>query len=60
MIAGSRADSLFYSKDAVQCAGSNAQLHLIDGASHIQLYRKPEYVEKVCRIPVYYFHKHLH
>ncbi len=60
MIAGSRADSLFYSEDAVQRAGNNAQLRLIDGASHIQLYWKPEYVEEVCRILVDYFHKHLH
>lgn len=48
MMAGSQADTLYMTQDAYQKA-SNAkskELFLIDGATHIQTYWKPEYVSQ--------------
>jgi uncharacterized protein len=47
LIAGSEADTLYMSQDAIEKAKEPKELHLIDGASHIDLYWKPEYVPKV-------------
>lgn len=48
MMAGSRADTLYMSLDAFQKAhnAKDKELFLIDGATHIQTYWKPEYVSK--------------
>lgn len=49
MIAGSRADSLYMSEEAIQKATGtkDKELVLIDGASHIQTYWVPEYVDQI-------------
>ncbi len=45
LVAGNKAGSLWYSEDAFERAGSrDKKLHIIDGASHVDLYDKPEYV----------------
>lgn len=44
MIAGSRADTLYYSQDAYEKAKEPKELLVIPGASHIDLYDKPQYV----------------
>jgi fermentation-respiration switch protein FrsA (DUF1100 family) len=46
MIAGSKADSLYMTEKAYNLATNAAEkeLYLIDGATHIQTYWKPEYV----------------
>jgi len=44
MIAGSKADTLYFSELACSKAGPAAELFVIEGASHIDLYDKPEYV----------------
>lgn len=46
MIAGSKADSLYMTQDAFQKAvnAKNKELFLIDGATHIETYWKPQYV----------------
>ena len=46
MIAGTEADTRHFSEEAVKCAGTNAELYDIEGASHMDLYYKDEYVEK--------------
>jgi uncharacterized protein len=44
MIAGSEADTLYFSKDAYEKAKEPKELFVIPGASHIDLYDKPRYV----------------
>jgi fermentation-respiration switch protein FrsA (DUF1100 family) len=48
MIAGSKADSLYMTQDAFQKAvnAKNKELFLIDGATHIETYWKPQYVDQ--------------
>lgn len=48
MIAGNKADSLYMTNDAFEKATGtkNKELYLIDGATHIQTYWVPEYVNK--------------
>ena len=44
MIAGTKADTRFFSEMAIEQAKKPKELLLIDGATHIALYDKPEYV----------------
>jgi fermentation-respiration switch protein FrsA (DUF1100 family) len=48
MLAGSRADSLYWTLDAFKEAhnSQNKELFLIDGATHIETYWKPQYVNQ--------------
>ena len=48
MIAGSKADTYYMTDDAFSKATNsrNKELFLINGASHIETYWKPEYVSK--------------
>ena len=48
MIAGSKADSLYMTRDAFKKAvnAKNSELFLIEGATHIQTYWKPQYVNQ--------------
>lgn len=48
MMAGSKADSLYMTKDAFQKAvnAKDKELFLVDGATHIETYWKPEYVNQ--------------
>lgn len=45
MIAGGDADTLPYSQNAIEKAQEPKELFIIDGASHVDLYDKPEYVD---------------
>lgn len=49
MIAGSEADTLYMTKDAFNKASGtqNKELFLVDGATHIQTYYVPEYVQEI-------------
>ncbi|MDN4500994.1 alpha/beta hydrolase [Alteromonadaceae bacterium BrNp21-10] len=49
MIAGSKADSLYMTKETFELATNTVskQLYLIEGASHIETYWKPDYVDQV-------------
>lgn len=48
MIAGSKADSLYMTEDAFAKAtgAKDKELFLIDGATHIETYWKPQYVNQ--------------
>lgn len=59
MIAGSRADSLYFSKEAVETAKPPKELFIIDGASHIDMYDKPEYVKQAVTKLADFFGEHL-
>lgn len=61
MIAGSLADTFYMTEQCFSRAtGTNdKELYLIPGATHIQLYWKPEYVEKVMAKLTEFFNNHL-
>ena len=61
MIAGSLADTFYMTEQCFSRAtGTNdKELYLIPGATHIQLYWKPEYVEKVSAKLSEFFNNHL-
>ena len=47
MIAGSGADTMYFSQEAIEKAKQPNELFIIPGATHIDLYDKPEYVPQV-------------
>jgi fermentation-respiration switch protein FrsA (DUF1100 family) len=47
LIAGSKADSKYFSDDAMKLAKEPKELFKVEGASHIDLYDKPEYVRPI-------------
>jgi fermentation-respiration switch protein FrsA (DUF1100 family) len=47
MIAGSEADTLHFSEEAVEKAKEPKELFIIPGATHIDLYDKAQYVPQV-------------
>jgi uncharacterized protein len=47
MIAGSEADTLYFSKNAYEKAKEPKELFTVPGATHIDLYYKPEYVSQI-------------
>ena len=57
MIAGSKSDSLYMSEDAIAKAtcAKDKELFLIDGATHIETYWKPHYVNQVMGKLVLFF-----
>lgn len=61
MIAGSQSDTFYMTEQCFSRAtGTNdKELYLIPGATHIQLYWKPEYVEKVAAKLTEFFNNHL-
>ena len=61
MMAGSISDSLYMSEDAIEKATGTAdkELFLIRGATHIQTYWKPEFVEQEVAKLAEFFGKHL-
>jgi fermentation-respiration switch protein FrsA (DUF1100 family) len=44
LIAGSKAETLYFSRDAYNLAKDPRELFIIDGASHMDLYDKEQYV----------------
>ena len=59
LIAGTEADTLYFSKDAYEKAKEPKELHLINGASHIDLYYKLEHVPAVAAKLADFFSTHL-
>ena len=61
MMAGSKADSLYMTQDAFKEAtkAKDKELYLIDGATHIETYWKPEYVNQAMGKLTQFFEKYL-
>lgn len=61
MIAGSKADSYYMTEEAFKKAtnAKNKELFLIDGATHIETYWKPEYVNQAVNKLVDFFSKNV-
>jgi len=55
LIAGSKADTKFFSEQAYEIAKGKKELFIIDGATHIALYDVPEYVEQAVTKMVSFF-----
>ncbi|MET9532526.1 MULTISPECIES: alpha/beta hydrolase [unclassified Streptomyces] len=59
MIAGSEAATLPFSRTAVEKAGDSAELFVIDGATHVDLYDRDEAVTPAVAKLADFFGKHL-
>lgn len=59
MIAGSEAESAYFSREAIAQAAEPKELVVIDGATHIDLYDKDEYVPPAVAKLAEFFGKHL-
>ncbi|MFJ5679001.1 alpha/beta hydrolase [Streptomyces sp. NPDC093097] len=59
MIAGSEAESAYFSREAIAQAAEPKELVVIDGATHIDLYDKDEYVTPAVAELAEFFGKHL-
>jgi uncharacterized protein len=59
MIAGSEAESAYFSREAIEQAAEPKELVVIDGATHIDLYDKDEYVTPAAAKLTEFFGKHL-
>lgn len=59
MIAGSEAESAYFSREAIEQAAEPKELVVIDGATHIDLYDKDEYVTPAVAKLTEFFGKHL-
>ncbi|MEW2128927.1 alpha/beta hydrolase [Streptomyces sp. NPDC005435] len=59
MIIGSKADTAYFSREAVAEAGDNAELFVVEGATHVDLYDKDEYVTPAVAELAGFFGKHL-
>lgn len=59
MIAGSKAETLPFSQEAVKNAGDTAELFVVDGATHVDLYDRDEYLTPAVAELTAFFGKHL-
>jgi fermentation-respiration switch protein FrsA (DUF1100 family) len=59
MVSGSKAETLPYSEKAVKQAGKNAELYVIDGASHVDLYDRVPYLTQAVEKLTDFFNAHL-
>ncbi|GAA5088436.1 hypothetical protein HNP84_005914 [Thermocatellispora tengchongensis] len=59
MIVGSEAESAYFSREAIERAAEPKELVVIDGATHIDLYDKDEYVTRAVAKLAEFFGKHL-
>ena len=59
MIAGTEAATLHHSEDAVEGTGENAEFFTIEGATHVDLYDKDEYVTPAVDKLTEFFDQHL-
>lgn len=59
MIAGSEAETAYFSREAIERAAEPKELFVIDGATHIDLYDRDEYVTPAVARLTEFFGKHL-
>ena len=59
VIAGSKADTLFWSREVCEKAKEPKELHVIEGATHIDLYDRPQFVTPAVGKLTDFFGRHL-
>ena len=59
VIAGSKADTLFWSREVYEKAREPKELHVIEGATHIDLYDRPQFVTPAVTRLAAFFGRHL-
>jgi len=59
VIAGSKADTLFWSQEVLEKAKEPKELHVIEGATHIDLYDRPPFVTPAVAKLTEFFGRHL-
>jgi len=59
VIAGSRADTLFWSRQVYEKAREPKELHVIEGATHIDMYDRPQFVAPAVTKLTDFFGRHL-
>ncbi len=59
LIAGSKADTLFWSQQVMQKAKDPKELFLVEGATHIDMYDKPQFVAPAVTKLAAFFSEHL-
>lgn len=59
LVAGSRADTLFWSREAYEKAREPKELHVVEGATHIDLYDRPQFVTPAVGKLADFFARHL-
>ena len=59
LVVGSEADTLYFSEAAYAAAREPKELYSIPGASHVDLYDKPEFVQPVVQKLTDFFGQHL-
>lgn len=59
MIAGSKADTLYFSREAIEKANEPKELFVIDGATHIDMYDRPRFVPQAISKLTDFYAKHL-
>jgi hypothetical protein len=58
VIAGSRADTLFWSRQAYEKAREPKELHVVEGATHIDMYDRPQFVTPAVAKLAEFFGRH--
>ena len=59
LIVGSLADTIFFSKEAYEIAKEPKELFVVEGATHVDLYDKPQYVDQAVAKLAEFFGKYL-
>ncbi|WP_425839886.1 alpha/beta hydrolase [Streptomyces fractus] len=59
MIAGTKADTRYFSEETTERAKGPSELFLVEGATHIDMYDKPQYVDPASDKLADFFGKHL-
>lgn len=54
-----KADTKFFSEDAYKRAKDHKELYVVDGATHVDLYDKPEFVVQVVEKLTEFFNKNI-
>jgi fermentation-respiration switch protein FrsA (DUF1100 family) len=59
VIAGSKADTLFWSREVYEKAREPKELHVVEGATHIDMYDRPQFVTPAVSKLAEFFGRHL-
>ena len=59
LIVGSLADTIFFSQEAYDIAKEPKELFVVEGATHMDLYDKPQYVDQTVAKLAKFFGKYL-